>query len=335
MSKASLITTDVDFEAEGVQTGALRLPYSHDRSAYGVIPIPIWVARRGDGPTVLLTGGNHGDEYEGPIALMKLMRGLPLERLNGRLIVVPALNLPAYLAGARLSPIDRLNLNRIFPGDRDGSPTEMIAHYVESVLLPMADYAFDFHAGGSSLDYLPTLFAERPQSAEERATLERLIAGFAPQRVLYMDLLGEDRLIGAAARRKGAFFLTGEFGGGARVSREGLAALESGIAGLLDATGVLPRREPAPPPAPVRRLAVEGAKHFLFAPCGGVFEPYFALGDEVKAGAPAGAIYDPVRPWREPELVHWAGDGLVLCVRTYARVEPGDCLAHLAADVAE
>jgi hypothetical protein len=76
----SLITTDIDFERDGLQTGTLRLPYSHNRSAYGHIPIPLLVAKRGTGPTVLLSGANHGDEYEGPLALMALMRDLPLDR---------------------------------------------------------------------------------------------------------------------------------------------------------------------------------------------------------------------------------------------------------------
>ena len=73
----SLISTDIDFEQEGFQTGSLKVPYSHDRSAYGRILIPIAVLKQGTGPTVLLTGGNHGDEYEGPVALMKLLQRLP------------------------------------------------------------------------------------------------------------------------------------------------------------------------------------------------------------------------------------------------------------------
>src|SRR5262249_26826412 len=148
------------------QTGTLRLPHSHNRSAYGHIPIPLMVAKRGDGPTVLLGGANHGDEYEGPLVLMQLMRELKLDRLNGRLIIVPALNVPAYHAGTRLSPIDDVNLNRVFPGDRNGSVTMMLAHYIETVLMPLCDYAIDFHSGGSSLDYLPTLFVfESPMEA--------------------------------------------------------------------------------------------------------------------------------------------------------------------------
>jgi predicted deacylase len=165
---SSLVTTTVDFDCDGVQNGHIQVPYSHDRSAYGRILIPLVVARRGEGPTVLLTGGVHGDEHEGPIALMRLIRELSLSDLSGRLIIIPALNLPAYLSGTRTSPIDRLNLNRRFPGDRNGAPTDMIAHYIETGLMPIIDYCFDFHAGGTSLNYLPNLILDRPRTDKQR-----------------------------------------------------------------------------------------------------------------------------------------------------------------------
>ena len=91
----SRITTDVDFERDGFQTGTLRVPHCHDRSAYGHIAIPLAVLKNGDGPTLLLTGGNHGDEYEGPVALMKLINRMPALSIAGRLIVISGLNFPA------------------------------------------------------------------------------------------------------------------------------------------------------------------------------------------------------------------------------------------------
>ncbi|HVC20139.1 MAG TPA: succinylglutamate desuccinylase/aspartoacylase family protein [Vicinamibacterales bacterium] len=327
-----LITTDLDVDADGLQRGVLRVPHSHDRSAYGFIPIPIVVARHGQGPTVLLTGGVHGDEYEGPIALIRLIRELQIDALQGRLIIIPTLNAPAVQAATRTSPIDRINLNRTFPGDRNGTPTEMIADYVERVLLPLADYAFDFHAGGSSLDYLPTLFTAPPRTDREQRQIDALVAAFAPPRLLYMESLENDRLISAAARRHNVPFLTGEFGGGATVNREGLAVLERGLAGLLDGLGVLPGRTPRPPAAPARRLEA-AARHYLYAPRPGLFEPHFSLGDEVHAGQLAGVIHDTVQPWLDPVPVSFGADGLVLCIRTFALVVAGDCLGHLGSDV--
>jgi len=331
-SQRSLITATVDFERDGLQRGHIRVPYSHDRSAYGHIPIPVLVARRGAGPTVLLTGGVHGDEYEGPIALMRLMRDLQLEKVNGRIIIVPALNFPACLAGTRASPIDRLNLNRCFPGTRNGAPTDMIAHYVETELMPLCDFCFDFHAGGSSLDYLPTLIMDRRRTPARQAELNKLVAAFHPPRVLYMDLLGEDRVISAAAERHNVRFVTGEFGGGGTVNLEGLRLLREGLAAVLNELGVLLSDDDEGRTGgrgPICRLSVRGAAHYIFATRSGIFEPRFKLGDCIKEGQTAGYIHDPVTPWQAPEEIRFAGDGIALCIRTQSLVSAGDCLGHL------
>jgi predicted deacylase len=332
-----MITTSIDFGRDGLQTGALRLPHSVHRSAYGHIPIPIAVAKNGKGPTVLLTGGVHGDEYEGPIALFRLVRELDWRRLSGRIIVAPALNYPAFRAATRVSPIDAINLNRTFPGKRDGTATEMIAHYVTSVLLPMADYLLDFHAGGSSLRYLPLVLAPQWSDPDEKDKLERLLEAFAPPRVVYFDsiraLSGEDRVIGNYAHQNKTFFVTGEFGGGSTVDLEGLAVVERGIKGVLAHLGVLLDAAPAPAAGPIRRLKMDDPGLYAFAPRSGIFEPRFSLGDELRQGDPAGLIHDPEDPWREPVPVHFRSGGLAVCIRTFSQVEPGDCLGHLARDL--
>ena len=117
--------------------------------------------RNGRGPTLYLEAGNHGDEYEGQIVLARLIRELDPGALQGRLIILPAANLPAALAGQRCSPIDGGNLNRSFPGDPDGGPTAAIAHFIESVLLPMCDAALDLHSGGKTLEYIPSAMIRR------------------------------------------------------------------------------------------------------------------------------------------------------------------------------
>lgn len=331
-STKSLITASVDYNRTGFQSGSLLLPFSHDRSGYGHIPIPISVLKRGDGPTVLLTGGNHGDEFEGPVALMKLIRRLPDLEIAGRVIVIPGLNFPALLNGSRTSPIDGGNLNRMFPGKRNGSLTELIAHYVDTVLIPMADFVFDIHAGGLSTNYLPTLLAYPPIDAERRKVYRNIVEAFGAPRVMIADMLGEDRTFGAAVERQGTLFLCGEFGGHATCGIEGTRIVEQGLDRLLKVVGVL-KGDCAPSPRIASRLLqVLGAQHYVFAPIGGIFEPLFSLGNEVEKGQLAGRIYDPRHPCAAPVDVHFEGRGLAICIRTLARVEPGDCLGHLAQD---
>jgi predicted deacylase len=153
----TLIISEVDFNAEGRQAGFLRVPHSTHRSAYGWIPLPITVIRNGDRPTLILTAGVHGDEYEGQIAVAELARMLDTAEIRGRVILLPMVFFLAAEARCRVSPVDDGNLNRLYPGNFQGTLSEMIAHFHEEVIVPLADYAVDLHSGGSSLIYPPTL----------------------------------------------------------------------------------------------------------------------------------------------------------------------------------
>ncbi len=80
---ATSIISEVDFDATGKQGGYLRLPHSVHRSAYGWIPIPITCLKNGNGPTLVVMAGNHGDEYEGQIAVANLARSLEARETCG------------------------------------------------------------------------------------------------------------------------------------------------------------------------------------------------------------------------------------------------------------
>jgi predicted deacylase len=333
----SLMSCSIPFDRDGLHTGVLRLPHSVHRSAYGHIPIPIAVAKSGEGPTVLLVGGVHGDEYEGPVILHRLVAGLDVARLSGRIIVIPALNGPAYQAGLRVSPIDGINLNRTFPGKRNGTATETIAHYVVTRLLPMADVVLDFHSGGSSLNYLPSVLAPRWQDPVDMARLEALLDALGVPLVVYFDstraMSGEDRVIGNYAHKAGAFYLTGEFGGGGAVSLDGVAVAERTMRAALAHLGVLALDAPLSMPATTRRTAADHPDLHAFAPCSGMFEPRYRLGEELVAGQLAGVIHNVEMPWATPLPVAFRRGGLAVCVRAMALVQPGDCLGHLAEPV--
>ena len=152
----SRLSADIDLLADGKATGFVRVPHSVHRSAYGWIPIPIVRIRNGDGPSVLMQAGTHGDEWEGQIGLGNLLRALEAKDIRGRLVILPSANFPAAMAGQRTSPIDEGNLNRLYPGDAEGTITQQIAYWIEHALLPGFDYSFDFHSGGSSLTYIPS-----------------------------------------------------------------------------------------------------------------------------------------------------------------------------------
>jgi predicted deacylase len=326
----SRLGLDIDLGRPGKQRGFIVLPHSVHRSAYGIIRMPIACIANGSGPTVLLTAGNHGDEFEGQVALLKLIAALEPAQVTGRIIVVPALNYPAALASSRTSPLDGVNLNRAFPGKRDGTPTEMLAHFIDSVLLPIADFGFDLHAGGSSLEYIPSTLSRWPADEGQRARLLAMHRVFGCPLALVAEAAVDDRTLPAAGLRHGGVHIACEIGGGGTLTPRSLAYAERGIRNFLIHVGAL-----AGAPAPVdppRLMAIGGADYHVYAPAAGLLEPCFALGDQVRAGQAAGFIHFLDEPDRPPRRVEFARDALVVCRRVPARVEPGDCIAQLATD---
>jgi predicted deacylase len=333
-TRRSRLVSEVDFDRDGVQHGFVRLFHSTHASAYGFIPIPIVVVKNGDGPTALFVSGTHGDEYEGQVVLCELARTLRAEEIKGRVIILPAANYPAAMAGRRVSPIDDANLNRIFPGDPDGSVTQQIAWFITSELIPRADLVCDLHSGGSSLMYAPCALATTFEDAARTALLRQALLAFgAPLVYLAAPAQGQgaDQTLGGAAARQGVLALGTELGGAGTVTPAAVDMARRGVRNLLAHLGIMPASALVPSPMPTRVLGV-APDGFLYAPENGVFEPSAAPGDMVVAGQPAGRIHCPETPWAPPVELTFPGGGFVLCRRVPARTVRGDCLFGLGLD---
>ncbi len=333
MSKSRLVP-EPDLEAPGLQRGFVRLFHSVHRSAYGYIPIPIMVVQNGTGPTALFISGTHGDEYEGQVALCNLARTLQPEAIQGRVILLPAANLPAAVAGLRTSPLDDGNLNRLFPGDAAGSPTEQIAYFIEHELVARADVVVDLHSGGSSLHYVSSALMMQDEDPARQARLVALLKAFAAP-ISYVGHAqpgqGAVTTTSGAALRQGKLALGSELGGSGTLTPAGLRVAERGLRNVLAHMGILPPG--AAEPGPTRILDVGGPDYFVYAPGPGLVEPLVEPGDTVVAGQPAARIHTPETPWAPAELVHFARDGFVLCKRVPGRTVRGDCLFHLGTDL--
>ena len=328
-----MINTSLNFDAPGKQQGFLQVPYSHNLGGWANVMIPCTVIARGKGPTVLILAGNHGDEWEGQIALGNLLRSLEPADIRGRLVILPSANFPAAMAGTRTSPIDNGNLNRSFPGNPEGTITEQIAHFIEHVLMPRFDYAFDFHSGGSSLAYIPSALAARHGDADRLARSIELLKAFgAPVSYLAAAPQGGGRTFTSAAHRQGVVSMGTELGGGGLVTPASLRVAEDGMRRVLAHVGLLQGK--VPPPTPTRLTELGGDDYYVYASDGGLFEPLVDLGDEIEQGQPAARIHFHDTPWRAPVTLAFKRAGLVLCKRVPARCERGDCLFHLATDVA-
>ncbi|MGH8778406.1 succinylglutamate desuccinylase/aspartoacylase family protein [Paraburkholderia sp.] len=326
------IRSEIDLDAQGKHTGYLRLPHSVHRSAYGWIPLPVASIRNGDGLVVLVMAGNHGDEYEGQIIVSQLIREIDVQHVSGQLILLPMANFPAAAAGTRTSPLDEGNLNRSFPGDSAGTPTQVIADYIENTLLARADYLVDLHSGGSSLLYDgANMLAIEPRDAEEAVRVKALLSAFGLPKAFLHPL---NPVTGsAAARRQGAISIVTELGGAGMSNAKLIRDGRDGLLHFLGFVGVLHGSiVPAQPPAQTRFMRVEGPHHYVYAYDEGVVEPLVELGERVVKGQAAARIHFPDTPLREPVTLYFDGDGEVACRRVQASVRRGDCVFHLAED---
>lgn len=325
--RPSPITPSVDFDAKGVQHGHLRLPYSRDDSAWGSVMIPICVIANGEGPTALLTGANHGDEYEGPAALFELAHTLDPAEVSGRIIIVPALNYPAFCAGTRTSPIDRGNLNRSFPGRPDGTVTEKIADYVTRHLIPIADIVLDFHSGGRTLDFLPYAAAhELPDKAQESRCFDAVAAFAAPysMKMLEIDAVG---MLDTTVEEMGKVFVTTELGGAGTASAKSIDIARKGIVNLLRHTGILAS---SPVAAPSRWLDMPSSDCFTFAEDGGLVAFVRDLGDAVTAGETIARVYPIGKTGLAPVDYRASISGVLAARHVPGLIKAGDCLSVIA-----
>jgi len=307
--RASPITATVDFEADGVQHGFLKLPHSHDASAWGALMIPITVVKRGEGPTALLTGANHGDEYEGPIALFDLAGRLTAEAVTGRVILVPAMNYPAFRAAKRTSPIDAGNMNRVFPGRPDGGVTEKIADYFQRVLLPMADLVVDIHAGGKTLEFVPFAAAHLLDDKDQQEKAMAAVEAFGAPYSLMMLELDSVGMYDTAAEAMGKVFVSTELGGGGSATARTAGIAKRGVANVLQHAGVL---EGAPEPAASLRLDMPDRDCYVTSETAGLIEYCVDLGDEVRAGDVLARIHDVERTGGTPVDYRAKRDGLFI-----------------------
>ncbi|MFO0891652.1 MAG: succinylglutamate desuccinylase/aspartoacylase family protein [Isosphaeraceae bacterium] len=335
MSK-TLIHTGVDYERHGKQLGHLQVPYSYNLGGWANLLIPVMVVGHGQGPTGLVLAGNHGDEYPGQVAILKLMRELDPAMVRGRLILIPALNLPAAKAATRLSPLDGKNLNRSFPGRADGTVTEMIAHYLTTELFPRADIVIDIHTGGRSVDFYPCAHMHLvPDRSQRRAMVEGTLAWNSDYAFLYTDVAGTG-LLPVEAERQGKIVITTEMGGGEPIPASVHRLTQSGLRnvlvhfGILDGTKTTRGDLGLPPTRWVQSLDRED---YRFAPESGIYENLVDLGAEVRAGQPVGQIHFLERPDRQPEPVIAENAGILIASRGPALVAQGDCVACIAHDV--
>jgi uncharacterized protein len=140
------------------------------------IPITIFNGKK-PGPVLALVAGNHGYEYPPILALQMLLPRIKPRKLSGAVIMVHVANMPSFLGRTvYFSPLDGQNLNRVYPGKSDGTPSEKIAHAITTLVIDQCDYLLDLHCGDGNESLRPYVYQTVTADAALNDRIAELVA---------------------------------------------------------------------------------------------------------------------------------------------------------------
>lgn len=276
--------------------------------------------RRGKnpGPTLLLTAGIHGDEIIGVEVLRRLLKSRRLGKLQGTIIVVPVVCMPAFLSRTRYLP-DRRDLNRLFPGSPEGSLGSRLASTFLSEVVEKCTHSIDFHAGAIGRPNLPQIRT----SPGDEIGLE-MAKAFRPP-VVAENALREGSLRNEF-RKRGIPTLLYEAGEAFRLDQ---SAVRYALRGVLDVMEYLEMISPKKSrKEPKTRTVVAKGTGWVRAPRGGIFTSLKDLGNAITAGTKLGHVADPFG--RQEIAITSAVDGIIIGLTREATADEGDALFHIA-----
>jgi len=272
------------------------------------MPVVIVNGRR-NGPILSVVAGVHGDEYDSMIAAGRFAKELDPADVKGAVIDIPIVNTPAFDAGSRVTPIDYLNLNRVFPGKKDGTITERIAHVLNGEVMQKSNCFIDLHGGGNTLQIGP--LASLEGEGQEALTLAK-----AWGLELIWKAYPIKGLSTTAALENGARASLAEIGGESRFSEDSVNLFLSGLRNIMKYLGLLDGQ----PKFRDKYILADG--DFVSCDSGGFYIVEKKVHDMVRNGDVIGRIYDMFG--NEIDQVTAPIDGAILSVRTFAKVSPGD-----------
>lgn len=221
-----------------------------------------------NGPTVALVAGVHGGKVAAVRAVAALERSLAGRLRAGRVLLLAPANAAGYRAGlAQTSPDDGLNLNRVFPGDPGGSPTERLAARILRDIVAVSDYLVDLHGSDGDEAVGSFAYAARPGLDPRVDSTARWMAEAWGVPVIVWDDAGPrtletSRFLQTAAHLSGVPAITVFAAGAAREDSVATAGFVAGAEGLLAALGMLPAADsgrPTPSAEILPRRAVHSA----------------------------------------------------------------------------
>jgi hypothetical protein len=270
------------------------------------------------GPTLCLTAGIHGCEYNGIVAATKVANQIDPMKLSGTLMIVPVVNMPAFETRTPyVCPIDGLNLNRICPGRTDGSISHLIVHKLFKEVVSKASRLIDLHCGDIDEEIISPGLIMWSKSGNKEVDKEsaKLAEMFDAE---YVSVSSEiSGSCSSQASLQGIAAITAESGGQGRVDETSVSFLVDGIMRAMKHL----RMVEGSPGKRARQKVITGF-HTVRPKCGGIFTPDVNTGSLVSEGDLLGEV---ITLWGDTiEKVIAPIDGVVVLRRTYVVVNSGD-----------
>ncbi len=245
------------------------------------LPVHVIHGRR-SGPTLFVSAAIHGDEILGVEVIRRLLNAKGIDSLKGTLLCIPIVNAFGFLAQTRYLP-DRRDLNRVFPGSRNGSLAGQIAHLFLKEIVARSDFGIDLHTGSFNRANLPQIRADFADK-----DLKKLAESFAAPVILESTI--RQGSLREAANSYGVGMLIYEAGEALRLDEIGVRAGARGIQNVMHTLGMLSTRFARNSKAsPV----FAQTSRWTRAPDAGLFRAFKTLGDSVEVGDILGLVTNP------------------------------------------
>lgn len=316
------ILETLDTKKGEITTGSLEVAYKSDGSP---VLIPITVIRgEEEGPVLLVTGGIHGIEIATVEMVRKLKEIVDPTKLKGAVIMAPVINPYAFWASTRYTPLDAMDMNRVFPGTAGTSLTYYLARTINEKLISPADYVIDCHScNPPSLHF--TIIGQEGTEEVKRQSLNMARAFGYP---IVHAATNYSGTISGYCMDSGKPCITPEFVFSRRLDQ---LSIQTGIIGILNVMKHLKMQD-----GEIEQFEVPGAFDKELSYCsvhakkGGLVYFEKTLGQQIKAGEPVATIRDL---WgNEAEEILSPVDGIVIAYPLAGNqaAGTGDKVAYIA-----
>ncbi|WMN06785.1 succinylglutamate desuccinylase/aspartoacylase family protein [Marivirga arenosa] len=296
-------------EEKVVDVNIARLP------SHTPIDVSITIARSSEpGPTLLLMGGLHGDEINGSEIVRRIIEKNEHIPKIGSVICIPIINVYGFIYFSRYVP-DGKDVNRSFPGNKNGSLAARMAYFLTKEILPVIDYGIDFHTGGADRTNYPQIRC----MMKDDVNVELAKAFHAP---FTLDSKFRPKSLRQTANKFGKNILVYE---GGESSRFDEYAIKEGINGAKRMMKHLGMRDEAEN-APYQNLIIKNSS-WVRAKKSGVFLSAVKSGDAIKKNQLLGHIHDPFGGFKSK--IKSVVNGYVIGLNHNPIVHEGDAIMHL------